>query len=1192
MRLSAVLANRAAAWAGLLRLAYGSPVVNFPVNAQVPPVARLAQPFSFVFAKNTFASSSSSPLTYSLDNPPSWLSIDSDERWLHGTPQDGDIAAAGGGGNGGGGDGDVVGVPFGLVATDSAGGTTTSNVTLVVSRDPAPTVQIPVAQQLASSGHPFSEPSSLLLYPASPVDVVFSPATFSRAGLNYYAVSGDNSPLPSWIAFDAASLTFSGTTPPADSLVEPPQTFDFQLIASDVTGFAAAAVAFSLVVGNRQLTVDDPAVVLNATVGQPLVYDALQSGVKMDGKIAGPANLTATVPAGSSPPPDWLTFDADTWVIRGTPPSSAQNAAFTISFSDALSDTVNATFQVTIDENGTVFRGALPETQAQRGGHFALDLAPYLVQTDGVDVTVQSQPAKSWIHFDAAALTVSGDVPISEEASSVSVSVRVASTASNATGSETFLLQIVSGSPSTTNSSSTASSATAAATSGAPAKTTAAEAASGRPKSSATPLQTVLLAVLIPTLLLAFVLAVIACCLCRRRRRKRRAFSQHLTNKDISDPVPLSFAYNGQQDMVSSMRALDKEYRVSNLNSVQAQKTQEKDWLHAAHDEPLPVGIALALTTNEKVERKSQIHDAGGAWKNRHGADRSVPSVVGIPDFPVPPQNTPVAATLAKPPSSHSEASGRWLRGPSYGHWQFGKLTPSSSLLARDPSRANSRPGTSQQVATGPRDALGIQGGTRVTDHDGDHSSVTVMADESRSTLFSSRDDGGGGGVPAAPKDGNAAAAAARSFLTGVAARIATRFKKDRPVSKSQIAKHRLSQGFPSPDAASVDTDLGSVTFGNVTTAQPYRPKPVFIGTVNRITEESPQPSSARWDGKANDSRTVPAPATPSGGGGGRTGDAGEPADGDERRRTAGYEILRGDGQRNSSNDRRRNSENEAAAAVAAAAHLDPPQPAFLGPSRAGQDADLSQEIARSLASRRPSSATSGMSGISAAMEEVRSLLLLSYDSPSDRSRCSPQNDGSGSNRGEDDMSLSPSSNSWETLSSSEPNWTSLCDFGLPKRQQADEPLTPTGFAATAVPQPTASHLQATPSRQPTQPPQTPAAEQQQQPPKQQPPQQQQHPPTHAARAPFAFPVQVAAQPEAAIYNEPELSGTYRQSSYYGEGGYSHEYPKPFVEEGYDDDIGLAVSKYSQAQLDTRGSQASQASLTSGASGDGIKAFI
>jgi hypothetical protein len=57
---------------------------NYPINAQLPPVARVSQPFRFEFAQSTFANTDADT-KYSLLNAPSWLEVDSSSLALYGT---------------------------------------------------------------------------------------------------------------------------------------------------------------------------------------------------------------------------------------------------------------------------------------------------------------------------------------------------------------------------------------------------------------------------------------------------------------------------------------------------------------------------------------------------------------------------------------------------------------------------------------------------------------------------------------------------------------------------------------------------------------------------------------------------------------------------------------------------------------------------------------------------------------------------------------------------------------------------------------------------------------------------------------------------------------------------------------------------------------------------------------------------
>ncbi|TPX15721.1 uncharacterized protein E0L32_000055 [Thyridium curvatum] len=533
------MASLSVLWIAMAIIALGqaAPTLNFPINAQVPPVARIAQQFSFVFSPITFTSQSA--ITYTLSNPPNWLSIDSSGRRLYGTPQDGDVAQ-----------GEVVGVPIELVATDNSGSTTMSS-TLVVCRNAGPQIQVPLSEQISSFGNT-SSPSSIISYPDRPFSFAFAKNTFSKPDLNYYAVSGDNAPLPSWITFDVSNLAFKGTTPPLSSLVEPPQTFGFQLVASDIVGFAGVAIPFSIVVGNREISTGSSTLVqLNATAGAPLTYTGLQQNVKIDGKIATSADIASIETPGI---PSWLSFDKSSWVISGTPPAGATDTSFAIIFSDTYSNTLNVTVEVAMISD--LFLDALPGISIEPGKSFTYNIGTHLRQPSDVDVTVQSEPSQDWIKFDAKSMTLSGDAPSSLQLSQIKVSVQAKSKSSSQTGTETLTMQVVG---STRTSSTATATPTSSATSGTSSSSSSPTSEPSQDKGSkSTSTRTILLAVLIPLLLLLLALIAILLCLCRRRRQKQK---QAVERKDISGPVPGSFVYtSGSSEAASSMHEVNRHY--------------------------------------------------------------------------------------------------------------------------------------------------------------------------------------------------------------------------------------------------------------------------------------------------------------------------------------------------------------------------------------------------------------------------------------------------------------------------------------------------------------------------------------------------------------------------------------------------------------------------------------------------------
>jgi hypothetical protein len=223
-----------AALLGLLATAVAaSPEVNFPLDLQLPPVARVGKAYSFQFAANTFQPNPDQ-LVYSIAGGPSWLHIHTENRTLWGTPEAKDAGTA----------------TFTIVAAGEAGSVANMDTRLPVEEDDGPKVNGNISQALSKLG-PLSGPQNVTLLTSKPFELVLDKDIFQANGkkLSYYATLTDHTPLPSWISFDANELRFSGTTPPAASL----QPFEIILVASETPGFAAASTSFTLVISNHLL---------------------------------------------------------------------------------------------------------------------------------------------------------------------------------------------------------------------------------------------------------------------------------------------------------------------------------------------------------------------------------------------------------------------------------------------------------------------------------------------------------------------------------------------------------------------------------------------------------------------------------------------------------------------------------------------------------------------------------------------------------------------------------------------------------------------------------------------------------------------------------------------------------------------------------------------------------------------------
>ncbi|KAB5577664.1 hypothetical protein GE09DRAFT_527416 [Coniochaeta sp. 2T2.1] len=531
----------------LVGLVAATPSISFPINSQVPPVARIDEPFSFVFSPSTFTSSTSSQLTYTLAQSPGWVSLDGAARRIYGTPKNGDIAA-----------GDVVGVPVDIVATDDSG-SVTMTATLVVSRSKAPTVSVPLSAQIPDFA-PFSQPLSIITRPDTSFSFTLASDTFDHSkagGLTYYAVMGDNSPLPSWMTFDPKSLSFSGRTPPVSALVQTPQAFEFQLVASDVVGFSGASLPFSVVVGNHAVTAKQSNIALNATIGDRMSYRGLADNVKYDGQDARSGGVSI---ASTSRLPAWLTVNKNTWEISGTPTETTKSGSFDITFQDQHSNSLNVTVSVAVTDG--LFTGDLPALNVTAGESFKFELGKYLSSKADVEVSVSSSPKADWLKYDEKKQVISGDVPLNLAGKQVAISVDAKSKSTGAERTQKLNMSVlkvvtpttlVTAPPRTTTSRTDTVVYSGLSTSSTATSTAESEPGEDDGKSNK---KTILLAVLIPVLLLAAILlGIIAFCCYRKRKRPNS-----IDRRDISRPVPGSLTHsgsgsNGSGEMVQRISA-------------------------------------------------------------------------------------------------------------------------------------------------------------------------------------------------------------------------------------------------------------------------------------------------------------------------------------------------------------------------------------------------------------------------------------------------------------------------------------------------------------------------------------------------------------------------------------------------------------------------------------------------------------
>jgi VCBS repeat-containing protein len=205
--------------------------------------------------------------------------------------------------------GQTVADSFSYSITDSAGLTSTSTVDVTITgTNDAPVVATVIAPQFADEDAIFS-----YTLPAGAFTDIDQGDT-----LSYRATLADGMALPTWLVFDATTLTFSGT--PANGEVG---SYAVTVTATDAGGLAAS-VSFNIDVAN----VNDAPVVSMALTDQSTLEDApfsftIPAGTFDDVDFIHGDTLTyqATLDGGAALP-SWLTFDAATQTFSGTPANS------------------------------------------------------------------------------------------------------------------------------------------------------------------------------------------------------------------------------------------------------------------------------------------------------------------------------------------------------------------------------------------------------------------------------------------------------------------------------------------------------------------------------------------------------------------------------------------------------------------------------------------------------------------------------------------------------------------------------------------------------------------------------------------------------------------------------------------------------------------------------------------------------
>ena len=156
--------------------------------------------------------------------------------------------------------------------------------------------------------------------------------------LTYTATQANGSALPSWLTFNAATETFTGTAP------NTPGALTINVTATD-TGGLSSSETFSVVIPAS-------APVLTAqTAPQTWAENAKVSFTLPSNTFTDPQGQKLTYAATQSNGwslPSWLSFNSSTGTFSGTAPSTATSLKITVTATDASKLSASETFNVSI----------------------------------------------------------------------------------------------------------------------------------------------------------------------------------------------------------------------------------------------------------------------------------------------------------------------------------------------------------------------------------------------------------------------------------------------------------------------------------------------------------------------------------------------------------------------------------------------------------------------------------------------------------------------------------------------------------------------------------------------------------------------------------------------------------------------------------------------------------------------------
>lgn len=437
-------------------VAYASVYEAYPVNKQIPPIARVDEDFQFKISNDTFKSTSdgSVQVSYNAYEMPNWLSFDSGSLTFSGKPSldflEGEETKY------------FNVVLEGTDSSDSSSSNTTCQLVATKRSGISVASDFNLLNLLKNYGFTNGK-DALKLSPRDIFNVTFERSYFEGLDndtvLTYYGRSTQyNAPLPNWLFFDVNNLKFSGTAPVVNSQIAPEMDYSFSLIATDIDGFAAASIDFQIVVGAHRLTTSiENTLVINITDSGSFSYPIPLDYIYLDDTVISKSDL-GNIELVNAPESIKI---SDNYTLTGKLPSDNETSSFQLSIYDKYEDVVYLNFLVESTQNLFAI-ASFPSVNVTRGEYFDYSLLPsQFTSFSETKVSASFNSENNWLHFQPSNLTFYGEVPNDFD----SLSVEIVAAVGSKKESRTLKMIGIDGKTHSHTSSSTSSSASSSSTS-------------------------------------------------------------------------------------------------------------------------------------------------------------------------------------------------------------------------------------------------------------------------------------------------------------------------------------------------------------------------------------------------------------------------------------------------------------------------------------------------------------------------------------------------------------------------------------------------------------------------------------------------------------------------------------------------------------------------------------------------------